>query len=105
MPADLVERKLIGLFWYRSWIIFFFLFSRGHHCGASYSLHAVDPHHVVRWVILLLVDNFHTNSHNKLTRTYVTEREPKRGGNAIIYRLSCDVIMAATVATDEKTNR
>ena len=56
-------------------------------CSASYGLRAVNPHHVVRYLILLLVDNSYTNSSNKLTRESRSEKRVKRGGEAVIYRL------------------
>ena len=53
--------------------MFFSLFSRGHHCSASYGLRAVDPHHVVRYLVLLLVNNSHTKS--SLHESHVAKRE------------------------------
>ena len=92
MAVGLVEGKLMGLLWYQCWIFFlplflFSLFSQDHHCSASCGLRVVDPHHVVRYLILLLVDNSYTNSSNKLTQKSCSEKRAKRGGEAVIYRL------------------
>ena len=58
-----------------------------------FGLRAVDPHHVVRDLVLLLVDNSHLNSSNKLTRKLYGDKRAKRAGDAVIYRFWCDVKM------------
>ena len=87
---------LVSLLDILSSFVFFFIFSRGHHCSASYGLRAVDPHHVVRYLVLLLVDNSYTNSSNKLTRKLRSKKRAKRDGEVVIYRLRCDVTKTAT---------
>ena len=61
-----------------------------------FGLRAVDPHHVVRDLVLLLVDNSRSNSSNKLTRKLYSDKRAKRAGDAVIYRFCCDVKMTAT---------